>query len=120
GGAGLGDAPSGDLYLVIQVRPHERFKRESDDLILEMPIDLYTAVLGGEALIPTLDGTLSLKIPPETQDGRTFKLRGQGMPHLRDPQTRGDLLVKVHVRIPQNLSPDEKKLFAELARLRSR
>jgi len=120
GGAGLGDAPSGDLYLVIQVRPHERFKRESDDLILEMPIDLYTAVLGGEALIPTLDGTLSLKIPPETQDGRTFKLRGQGMPQLRDPQTRGDLLVKVHVRIPQNLSPDEKKLFAELARLRSR
>ncbi len=119
GGGGVGDAPNGDLYLVITVRPHDRFKRDNDDLVLEMPIDLYTAVLGGEARIPTLDGTLSLKIPPETQDGRTFKLRGQGMPHLRDPQSRGDLLVKVHVRIPQNLSPDEKKLFKELAQLRS-
>lgn len=119
GGAGVGDAPSGDLYVVITVRPHDRFKRDNDDLILEMPIDLYTAVLGGEVRVPTLDGTLSLKIPPETQDGRTFKLRGQGMPHLRDPQARGDLLVKVHVRIPQNLSPDEKKLFKELAQLRS-
>ena len=119
GAAGMSNAPSGDLFLVIGVRPHERFKRENDDLVLEMPIDLYTAVLGGEVRVPTLDGTLSLKIPPETQDGRTFKLRGQGMPHLRDPQARGDLLVKVHIRIPQNLSPDEKKLFKELAHLRS-
>jgi DnaJ-class molecular chaperone len=76
--------------------------------------------LGGEAPVPTLDGALSLKIPPETQDGRTFKLRGQGMPRLRDPQTRGDLLVKVHVRVPQNLSSDEKQLFTQLARLRAR
>ncbi len=120
GGAGLGGAPSGDLYLKINVRPHRRFKRQGDDLLLEMPIDLYTAVLGGEVSVKTIDGTLSLKIPPETQDGRTFKLRGQGMPHLRDSQTRGDLLVKVHVRIPQNLSSEEKTLFANLARLRSR
>ena len=120
GGAGMGNAPNGDLYLVIDVRPHERFNREGDDLLLELPIDLYTAVLGGEVSVQTLDGMLSLKIPPETQDGRTFKLRGQGMPHLRDPQARGDLLVKVHLRIPRNLSPEEKKLFTELARLRSR
>jgi curved DNA-binding protein len=120
GGAGLGGAPGGDLYLVVNVRPHPRFKREGDDLSVEQPVDLYTALLGGETAVPTLDGTLSLKIPPETQDGRTFKLRGQGMPHLRDPQTRGDLLVKVHVHIPQNLSPEEKRLFTELARLRAR
>jgi curved DNA-binding protein len=120
GGAGLGDAPSGDLYLKINVRPHRRFKREGDDLLLELPVDLYTAVLGGEVSVRTIDGTLSLKIPPETQSGRTFKLSGQGMPHLRDSQTRGDLLVKVHVRIPQNLSSEEKALFAKLARLRSR
>ncbi len=120
GGSGIGGAPNGDLYVVVNVRPHDRFRREDDDLHLELPIDLYTAVLGGEAQVPTLAGVLSLKIPPETQDGRTFKLRGQGMPHLRDPKTRGDLLAKVHIRIPQNLTPEEKKLFAELARQRSR
>jgi curved DNA-binding protein len=120
GGAGAGSGPKGDLYLVVNVRPHPRFKRDGDDLSLEMPIDLYTAVLGGEASVQTFDGALSLKIPPETQDGRTFKLRGQGMPHLREPKNRGDLLVKVHVRIPQNLSAEEKRLFSELAQLRSR
>ena len=120
GGAGAGSGPKGDLYLVVNVRPHPRFKRDGDDLSLEMPIDLYTAVLGGEASVQTFDGALSLKIPPETQDGRTFKLRGQGMPHLREPGGRGDLLVKVHVRIPQDLSPEEKRLFSELARLRPR
>jgi curved DNA-binding protein len=119
GGSGVGGAPNGDLYVVVNVRPHDRFRREDDDLHLELPIDLYTAVLGGEAQVPTPAGVLSLKIPPETQDGRTFKLRGQGMPHLRDPKTRGDLLAKVHIRIPQNLTPEEKRLFAELARLRS-
>lgn len=119
GQTGLGNAPHGDLYLIVNVRDHSRFKREGDDLSLELPIDLYTAVLGGEANIPVLDGALSLKIPPETQDGRTFKLRGQGMPRLHDSQTRGDLLVKVHVRIPQHLSSEEKRLFSELARLRS-
>jgi len=120
GGAGAGSGPKGDLYLVVNVRPHPRLKRDGDDLSLEAPIDLYTAVLGGEASVETIDGALSLKIPPETQDGRTFKLRGQGMPRLRDPKDRGDLFVKVHVRIPQHLSPEEKKLFSELARLRPR
>ena len=120
GGPGTGKAPNGDLYLVVHVREHDRFKRDGDDLVLELPVDLYTAVLGGDAQVRTLDGTLSLKIPPETQDGRTIKLRGQGMPHLRDPETHGDLLVKIHVRIPQGLSPEEKRLFAELARLRAR
>ena len=120
GGPGAGSGPKGDLYLVVNVRPHPRFKRDGDDLSLETPIDLYTAVLGGEVSVQTFDGALSLKIPPETQDGRTFKLRGQGMPHLREPGDRGDLLVKVHVRIPQNLSSEEKRLFSELARLRPR
>jgi len=120
GGSSFGGAPSGDLYLIVNVRPHDRFKRDGDDLSTETPVDLYTAVLGGETTVTTLDGTLSLKVPPETQDGRIFKLRGQGMPNLRDPHVRGDLLVKVHVRIPQNLSPEEKRMFGELARLRSR
>jgi len=120
GGAGAGSGPKGDLYLVVNVRPHARLRRDGDDLTLEAPIDLYTAVLGGEVSVQTIDGALSLKIPPETQDGRTFKLRGQGMPHLGASKDRGDLLVKVHVRIPQRLSSEEKRLFSELARLRPR
>ena len=120
GGAGAGSGPKGDLYLVVNVRPHARLKRDGDDLTLEAPIDLYTAVLGGEVSVQTIDGALSLKIPPETQDGRTFKLRGQGMPRLGASKDRGDLLVKVHVRIPQRLSSEEKRLFSELARLRPR
>ena len=120
GRPGAGGAPNGDLFLIVNVRPHSRFKREGDDLLMDLPIDLYTAVLGGEAKVSTLDGTLSLKIPPETQDGRTIKLRGQGMPNLHDPQTRGDVLVKIRIRIPQNLSAEEKRLFMELARLRAK
>ena len=120
GGRSMGSGPSGDLYLRIHVRDHPRFRREGDDLLSEQTIDLYTAVLGGELQVHTLDGTLSLKIPPETQDGRTFKLRGQGMPHLRDPQTRGDLLVKMHIQIPQHLSAEEKTLFEKLSSLRPR
>ncbi|HLF26020.1 MAG TPA: J domain-containing protein [Anaerolineae bacterium] len=119
GGPGIGGGTRGDLYLVVEVRPHERFKREDDDLLIELPIDLYTAVLGGDVRVPTLGGALSLKIPPETQAGRTFRLRGQGMPRLREPEARGDLLVKVHIHIPPNLSPQEKSLFQELARLRA-
>jgi curved DNA-binding protein len=81
-------------------------------------VDLYTAVLGGEAVVHALGGDVKLKIPPETQSGRTFRLAGQGMPHLRDPKTRDDLLVKVRVTIPQRLSARERELFQELAKLR--
>lgn len=119
GGPGVAGGPAGDLILVVEVKSHRRFKRTGDNLRLELPVDLYTALLGGEVQVPTLNGALSLKVPPETQGGRTFKLSGQGMPHLRDPQKRGDLLVKVYIQIPQHLSDHEKKLFEELARLRA-
>jgi len=117
GPAGIG-GPAGDLYLVVKVLPHQTFEREGDDLRCELPVDLYTAVLGGEVIVHTLGGDVKLKIPPETQSGRTIRLAGQGMPHLRDPKTRGDLLVKVRVMIPQHLSARERELFQELARLR--
>ncbi len=119
GGQARGGGPPGDLYLRVHIKPHPVFRRQDSDLYCEIPVDLYTAILGGEVEVPTPDGgKVWLKIPPETQSGRTFRLRGQGMPELRNPQRRGDLYVKVNVRLPQNLTPREKELFRELASLR--
>jgi len=117
GTSGIG-GPAGDLYLVVKVLPHETFERDGDHLRCKLPVDLYTAVLGGDAIVHALGGDIKLKIPPETQSGRTIRLAGQGMPHLRDTETRGDLLVQVQVMIPQKLTERERELFRELARLR--
>jgi len=107
----------GDLYLVISVKPHRLFERKGDDLYVEVPVPLTVAVLGGEVQVPTLKGKLALKIPPETQNGRAFRLAGQGMPHLGN-SSHGDLLAKVNVALPTNLSPQEKELFKQLGQLR--
>lgn len=109
----------GDLLLRIEVKPHPRFTREGDDLHVEAEIDLYTAVLGGEALVGTLAGDVQLKIPAGTQSGQLFRLRGKGMPKLRG-EGYGDLIVKIRPRIPQDLTDREKALFQELASLRRR
>ena len=119
GGPGIGGGRPGDLYLKVTVLPHPIFKRQGDDLHCEVPVDLYTAVLGGEVRVPTLEGDVMLKIPPGTQGGQTFRLRGKGMPNLRNPRQRGDLYVKVQVKVPQNLSQRERELFRELAKRRS-
>jgi curved DNA-binding protein len=117
GTSGIG-GPAGDLYLVVKVLPHETFERDGDHLRCKLAVDLYTAVLGGEAIVHALGGDIKLKIPPETQSGRTIRLAGQGMPRLRDTKTRGDLLVQVQVMIPQKLTEREQELFRQLARLR--
>jgi DnaJ-class molecular chaperone len=109
---------SGDLYLVVSVKPHRRFERRGDDLYEEVVVPLTVAVLGGEIQVPTLKGKLALKIPPETQNGRAFRLAGQGMPHLGN-SSHGDLLAKVSVILPTKLSEEEKKLFERLGQLRS-
>jgi len=114
----VGGGPSGNLYLKIKVAPHPIFRRDGDDLYCEVPVDLYTAILGGEVRVPTLKGSVMLKIPPETQNGKTFRLRGQGMPALKDPSHRGDLFATVHVRLPRRLSDKERELFRQLAQLR--
>jgi curved DNA-binding protein len=119
GTSGIG-GPAGDLYLVVQVAPHALFERDGDDLRCELPVDLYTAVLGGEAVLHALGGDVRLKIAPQTQSGRTIRLAGQGMPRLRDPQTRGDLLAKVRVMLPQPLTERELESFSELAELRKK
>ncbi|NLS78216.1 MAG: DnaJ domain-containing protein [Chloroflexi bacterium] len=119
GAEGMGRGPKGDLYLRVQVQPHPRFQREGDDLRTSVPVDLYTAVLGGEVRVPTLTGNIMLKVPPETQNGRVFRLKGQGMPRLKSPDERGDLLATVEVTLPSNLSGKEKELFQDLAQLRA-
>lgn len=120
-GEGYADgSANGDLYLDVTVSPHAVFEREGDDLRRKVSVDLYTAVLGGQLRVPTLGGQVSLKIPPGTQSGQTFRLRGLGMPNSRDPSQRGSLLATVDVQIPQNLSARERDLFEELAHIRGR
>lgn len=106
-----------DLYLVISVKPHPRFERKGDDLHVEVPVPLIDAILGGEVEVLTIKGKLALKIPAETQNGKVFRLAGQGMPRLNN-SGRGDLLAKVHIILPTKLSPREKELFQELKAIR--
>lgn len=119
GQPGMGGGPHGDLYLVVTVRPHARFERKGDDLYVEVEVPLTEAVLGGETRVPTPKGSrLALRIPPETQNGRQFRLSGQGMPRLARPAERGDLYARVKVVLPAKLSDEERGLFERLAELR--
>jgi curved DNA-binding protein len=108
----------GDLYLHITVKPHPVFKREGDNLRCDVDVDMYTAVLGGQVRVTTLGNQVSLKIPAGTNSGKTFRLRGKGMPNPRNPQQHGDLLATVQIHVPQRLSSRERELFEELAHLR--
>ena len=117
GAPGMG-RESGDLYLVVNVLPHPAFERKGDDLYTDAPVELYTAVLGGEARVRTLNGEVVLKIAPESQNGQSIRLRGKGMPRLHEPQSAGDLFARLQVQLPRNLSDEERDLFAQLAGLR--
>ena len=118
GEPGLGGAPSGDLYLIVSVKPHPLFERDGDDLRVKVPTSLYTAMLGGEVMVPTPKGSqLALKVPPETANGQRMRLAGQGMPHVNG-QGRGDLYAEIAVQLPRHLTSREKDLFTELARQR--
>jgi len=115
-----GAGPEGlDLYLVVDVAQDARFERKDSDLHTSAAIDIFTAILGGEVQVETLAGKVTLKIPPGTQPDQVFRLAGRGMPQLKNPQTRGDLFVKVKVRIPKQLSPKLRTLLEEAARLKS-
>jgi len=120
GGPGHGGGPPGDLFLNITVKPHPVLKRRGNNLHCDVDLDLYIAVLGGQIQVSTLDGNLSLKIPPGTSGGKTFRLRGKGMPDPRKPKQRGDLLATVRIKVPQKLNARERELFKELARLREK
>ncbi len=115
-----GDASSGDLYLVVEVEPDALYEQRGEDLYLDVTVDLYTAVLGGEVTVPTPGGSVVLTIPVGSQPGQTFRLSGRGMPHLRQASQRGDLFARLKIRLPQALSPQERELFEKLAELRRR
>lgn len=105
----------GHLYVVLHVQPHRIFRRQGHDLVLEVPINVAQAALGAELRVPTLDGKEhSLKVPPGTQSGRIIRIRGEGVPHLRE-HGRGDLQVNIRVKVPTELSDEQKKLFRQLA-----
>jgi curved DNA-binding protein len=111
-----GEAPGGgDLYLKVDVEKHPRFERKDHNLHTETSVDLFTALLGGEAKVQTLGGNISLTIPAGTQPEQVFRLSGRGMPKLRSPESKGDLYVRVKVNIPKKLSEKQKKLFEEAA-----
>ncbi|MBI3744886.1 MAG: J domain-containing protein [Chloroflexi bacterium] len=118
GGQGYSGGPRGDLYLVVTVRPHEVFERKDDDLYVDVLVPLADAVLGGEVTVPTPSGkSVVLKIPEETQNGRSFRLGGKGMPHLGGKGS-GDLYARVKVVLPTSLTSRERELFAELRKSR--
>ncbi len=113
GEAGLNGGPAGDLYVQIFVKEHELFAREGDNLFCNVPIRFTTAALGGEMEVPTLDGKVTLKIPPETQTGKKFRLRNKGVKSVRSASV-GDLVCTVIVETPVNLSTRQRELLEEL------
>ena len=118
GQPGVAGGPPGDLYLRVEVLPHDRFEREGDDLRTTVPVDLYVAILGGSVPVNALDRQVRLNIPAGTENGQVFRLNGLGMPRLNDPGTRGDLYAVVSVQLPQNLTDRERELFEQLQGMR--
>jgi|AntRauTorcE11897_2_1112592.scaffolds.fasta_scaffold06494_4 curved DNA-binding protein len=106
----------GDLLLNINVTIPEKYERKGKNLYYSHPVDLYTAVLGGETQVPTLNGTIKLNIPAGTSGGKLFKLGGQGMPSFADNKKRGDFFVRTTIQVPEKLTDEEKKLFKKLAK----
>jgi molecular chaperone DnaJ len=109
-------APSGDLYVYLNVRPHEIFKREGDDVVVLTPMGFATATLGGEIEVPTLDGTEKIQIPKATQAGQNFRIPGKGIPHLRG-RGRGDLISVVYIQTPKDINQEQDELLRRLAEI---
>ena len=114
GAEGINGGPAGDLYITFVIAEDPVFKRLGDDLYVDVEVELYTAVLGGEKLVDTLDGKVKLKIKPETQNGTKVRLKGKGFPVYKKEGQFGDLIVTYSVKIPTNLTDRQKELFREL------
>lgn len=117
GGPGINGGPTGDLYITFHIINNTKFKRDGNDLHTTVEIDLYTAVLGGEIIVDTLDGKVKLKVKPGTQNGSRIKLNGKGFPAYKKEGEFGDLVLTFHVKIPTNLTERQKELFEQLAKL---
>ncbi|MDB5106820.1 MAG: molecular chaperone DnaJ [Fibrobacteres bacterium] len=118
GGKGVNGAPDGDFYLRIHVTPHPVFDRREDDLHMTLPLEVQDAIVGRQEEIQTLSGNLKLRIPPETPNGKVFRLKGQGMPLYDKPGQYGDLYVTVGLRLPRDLKPAETEFFRQMAEVR--
>ena len=117
GESGSNGGASGDLYLRVRIRPHPVFERKGTDLHTTVAVPVTTAVLGGEAQVPTITGSVRLKIPETTQSGQVFRLKGHGMPTVGKPDDRGDLYATVDVQLPRALSREQRSLYEGLAKL---
>ncbi|MBW4436673.1 MAG: molecular chaperone DnaJ [Pleurocapsa minor GSE-CHR-MK-17-07R] len=118
GDAGEINAPAGNLYVIVHVAEHEYFKRKDNDILLNISINVAQAALGDKILIPTVEGDVEMVVPPGTATGKTFRLRGKGIPRLRTDGSnsgRGDQLITVSVEIPAKLTDEQRQLFEKLA-----
>ncbi|HBO07783.1 MULTISPECIES: J domain-containing protein [Bacteroides] len=114
GGEGINGGPAGDLYITFVIAEDPVFKRLGDELYVDVDIDLYTALLGGEKLVDTLDGQVKLKVKPETQNGTKVRLKGKGFPVYKKEGRFGDLIVTYSVKLPTNLTEQQKELFRKI------
>jgi len=114
GGSGASGGQQGDLYIMINILPDPRFKRRGNDLFTTVETDLYTAVLGGKLTVETMKGPVTITVPTGTQNGKTFRLKNMGMPDYAHAAVNGNLFVKVYIKIPDKLRPEEKTLFEKL------
>ncbi len=117
---GQSGGQAGDLFLIIQVLPNDTFERDGDDLHMDIPVDFYTAIAGGEVRIPAMERPLTLTIPPRANANRSFRIRGKGTPRLGDPKTHGDLFARVRLVLPDALTDQEVDSIRALASARQK
>jgi curved DNA-binding protein len=116
GAPGVNNGPPGDLYIKFNITDHPKFKRKGNDIYLQEEIDLYTAILGGEKIVETLNGKVKLKVPEGTQPDTTLRLKGKGFPLYKKENQFGDLYIKWQVKLPTNLNVEQKELFEKLSK----
>jgi curved DNA-binding protein len=119
GAPGVQGGPHGDLYITFTIENNTRFKRDGSNLYANVDLDLYTALLGGDILVDTFDGKVKLKVAPETRSGTNVKLKGKGFPVYKQEGHSGDLIITYGIKLPTNLSAEEKELFSKLKKLRA-
>jgi curved DNA-binding protein len=120
GAAGRNGGTAGDLYLIIKVLPNDIFERDGDNLHFDASVDIFTAIAGGEIRIPALEKPLTLTIPPRTNANQSFRLRGKGMPYLREPNKHGDMFARVKLVLPNALTDQEVEEITALASARQK
>jgi len=115
GAPGINGGPDGDLFITIHIQKHHLYERKGDDLYFDQPLDAYTAILGGKLSVQAIDKPLNINIPAGTDSGKTFRLKGMGMPLEKDATQRGDSYVRVMITVPKHLSAEDRELLSTLA-----